>query len=185
MIDMKNFKVLCGLFFICVGCTHVEKIDTTTVKEHMGDYKIRKVSHAEIAARAEKTGSILAAGFEKEMNDTRITDAWNCDFRKSPLNDSLNRILPGGIRLLNDKDLRDSLAFQPKEFEILQAYRYSAEEGIDAGHNLQQLNDTLYLYTCPVPVNSAFYKACLAPAKTSFAVIEIFLPRPFLVKQIK
>lgn len=180
---MSTFKLIPFLLILVVGCTNVERVDTTAVKEHMGDYKIKKISPAEIMEQAEKFGSSVEPLLANQFNAP--ASGSTCDFQNSPLADSLNALSPGSVRLIRKDDLKNTKNFLPKEVEVLEAYGYSFEKKLKLETNIQQLNDTLYLFTYPVSPQSVFSKNCLAKDPEAYGVVELLLRKSFLIRQIK
>lgn len=184
MIKIRCSFLATSVAFALLNCTNVEKVDTTSVKEHLGDYKIKKISPEEIIAQAEKSGGDSKVIIEKQLNDEDLVKRSACDFGLFPVADSLNTLSPGSVKMVRIEELKGGI-FHPKEKEVLEAYQYSFEKDEASGTNIQQLNDTLYLFTIPVSKKSAYSKSCLSKDPDAYGVVELLLNKSRLIRQIR
>lgn len=185
MVKLHRILLMIPFMAVFVNCSNVRKVDTTSVKEHLGDYKIKKISQEQIVAQVEKFGGENKAGIEKQLDNEAVVKKAGCDFKLFPVSDSLNALSPGIVRMIRSEDLKKAGAFQPKEKEVLEAYQYSFEKNLESGTNIQQLNDTLYLFTIPVSKKSAYSKTCVANDPHAYAVVELLLNKSYMIRQIK
>ncbi|WP_304237205.1 hypothetical protein [Jiulongibacter sediminis] len=127
MLFKNKIKFLFLPLLAVISCnSNVEKIDTSAVKAKMGEYKIKKVSEADIMASLNKMGT-------KSVNTLQET---GCQI------DSLE---PEIARYLKPISFSDESQFE-KEEGVLQALQYSVENGQTVEPTPQKLNDTLYAY---------------------------------------
>ncbi|MCP9768063.1 hypothetical protein EGI22_09070 [Lacihabitans sp. LS3-19] len=150
--------------FILISCGNVKRVDTAEVKEHMAEYKIRKVSKIDILEAANKLGKSISEKVNGDFN-IECVDALTLENQKVEL---LN------LSFLNEESLKNG-----KIGEILEAYKFSKEQNQALGENLQIVNDTLYFYTFPIKKEALVFKNC----EKDLGVI--YLSKQQLIKSIK
>jgi hypothetical protein len=128
MMMFKNkIKFLFLPLLVVISCTsNVEKLDTAAVKAKMGEYKIKKVSEADIMTSLNKLGTQTVNALQNK----------GCQI------DSLQ---PETARYLKRISFTVNSQLE-KEQGILQALQYSIENNQTVEPTPQKLNDTLYAY---------------------------------------
>ncbi|MGR3811143.1 hypothetical protein [Jiulongibacter sp. NS-SX5] len=132
---LKNrWQLLLLPMILGISCTsNVEKIDTSAVKAKMGDYKIQKVTEAQIMGALNKAGSKVYQSLTKDCDANAL---------ELPNYVNLRRIEQG-----------ESSSIE-KEEGIFQALDYSLGNGELIDPTPQKLNDTLYAYYFTVNCDS-------------------------------
>ena len=131
----KVLIVFLGLLLF--GCGNIQKVDTTAMREQMNNNKIVRISNADIISQADIIGKFCI---------TKINQTTNCDLKKYS---SLEK-----MSLVSIEELKGMTFDNNKEKEISEAYIYGFEKNEIMGGNIQILNDSIYLYSCPISKNS-------------------------------
>lgn len=127
MMFKNKIKFLFLPLLVVISCTsNVEKLDTAAVKAKMGEYKIKKVSEADIMTSLNKLGTQTVNALQNK----------GCQI------DSLQ---PETARYLKRISFTVNSQLE-KEQGILQALQYSIENNQTVEPTPQKLNDTLYAY---------------------------------------
>lgn len=143
-------------------------IETSQIQEEMQRREIRHIKEGDLATAALKEGRQLADTAQAALlnrlqtiiAERGITEAVEyCSTAALPLLDSVAsegvNIRRTSLRIRNPKDAPDTL-----EYQLLDAYAYSAENQQQLNDNLQPLGDTAYLYTKPIMMASPLCLNC-------------------------
>jgi hypothetical protein len=145
---IEMIKKTAFLFFVLIlNACNVKKVDTTAMKEQMENHKIKKVSQSDIVNYVEEISQKALLDFKKQINDTQ----------------TCNVVLQNQIyNKLEMIDIDDPLkkSGQKKINEILEAYQYGIKNKQRLGTNIQNINDTLFLFTFKVDPLSKYYIKC-------------------------
>ena len=186
---MKKNKIwIIGIFLTQFGCSNVERLDTTEVKEEMEGYKIKRVSAARIMEQVEILGSSIAVtltkDFEKQMKDgsqTRTEEI--CQLKNMQVIDSLSQKYNLKVRLLGQPDIGSNNSLYPKEKEVLEAYADNAMRKLPLSNNIQSIADSLFVYTAPIGADKGVGKLCFSD-DSGFAIWSIVLKKSEVIKSI-
>lgn len=185
---MKNSIIILLILFIISSCSNLERMDTSKILGTMEDYKVKRVSPAQIAYQVEVMGSeitkALTVDFEKQMknaNQTRIEEI--CQLKNMQLIDSLSEQYNLKVRLLGQPDIGSNNQLYAKEREVLEAYADNAAKKVNVGDNIQKIGDSLFVYTSQIPYEKGVGKLCFSD-DTGFAIWSIVLRKSEVVKSI-
>jgi len=185
----KNIYIL-GLVLAQIGCTNVERLDTTEVKEEVESHKIKRVSPAQIMEQVETLGSQIAStltkDFEKQMKDvSQARTEEICQLKNMRVIDSLSKKYDLTIRLLGQPDIGSNNSLYPKEKEVLEAYADNAMRKLPMSNNIQPLDDeSLFVYTAPIGADKGVGKLCFSD-DSGFAIWSIVIKKSEVIKSIK
>ncbi len=156
-----NFFKLLGLVFLQIACTHIERVDTTAVKEAMSNYKIKKISSSDVLNEAKIKGEELSSKIESANCIPVLIDSLNSDNLKISELD-LDKTYP---------ELADKVQ------QIFEAYQYAFKGKEELPANYQQVNDSIYNFTFhPDPKNCPEMEG---------AVYSIDFKKAYLIQSIK
>lgn len=188
---MKRKSIyIIGLVLAQMGCTNVDRLDTTEVKEEVESHKIKRVSPAQIMEQVETLGSQIATtltkDFEKQMKDVSQTRTEEiCQLKNMRVIDSLSKKYDLTIRLLGQPDIGSNNSLYPKEKEVLEAYADNAMRKLPMSNNIQPLDDeSLFIYTAPIGADKGVGKLCFSD-DSGFAIWSIVIKKSEVIKSIK
>ncbi|MBA4851713.1 hypothetical protein [Emticicia sp. BO119] len=184
----KNSIWIIGVFLTQFGCSNVQRMDTTEVKEEMEGHKIRRISPARIMEQVEVLGSkitiILTKDFEKQMKDASPNRTEEiCALKNMQVIDSLSKKYKLTIRLLGQPDIGSNNSLYLKEKEVLEAYADNAMQKLPLSNNIQSIDDSLFVYTAPIGVDKGVGKLCFSD-DSGFAIWSIVLKKAEVIKSI-
>lgn len=187
---MKRKSIyIIGLVLAQMGCTNVDRLDTTEVKEEVESHKIKRVSPAQIMEQVETLGSQIAAtltkDFEKQMKDVSLARTEEiCQLKNMRVIDSLAKKYDLTIRLLGQPDIGSNNSLYPKEKEVLEAYADNAMRKLPMSNNIQPLDESLFVYTAPIGAEKGVGKLCFSD-DSGFAIWSIVIKKSEVIKSIK
>ena len=143
----------CALFSSCHESTPV---NGNAVREEMENRKIKRVTKSMILEAAMQAGKQTTHTLDSLMNAELLKNPGipSCVPLYHALSDSLSKACSVRIVRTGLTDL-SSNNYSPKEKELMEAFRYSAQNGQNPGDNIQPLGDTVMLYNAPVLVQTA------------------------------
>lgn len=152
---MKNliFSGLALLFL--AGCGQVKRVDTSAIEEQRKINKIKHVTEKQLIEKFTEIGEYA----EKEYGGEAELDC------KTAYNFGKGR----DIEVYNSNLIDSSLLQDDLRGGILEAIKYSFENDIKIGTNLQEINDTLYIYSFPLKEDSFLKSEC----ENDFAIVLI------------
>lgn len=185
----KNSIWIISLFLTQFACSNVERLDTTEVKDEMEGHKIKRVSPAQIMEQVETLGSELAntltKDFEKQMkavSPARTEEI--CQLKNMQVIDSVSKKYNLKVRLLGQPDIGSNNSLYAKEKEVLEAYADNAMKKLPLSNNIQNIGDSLFVYTAPIGAQNGIGKLCFSD-DSGFAIWSIVLKKSEVIKSIK
>ncbi len=154
---MKNLTYLL-LITIIFSC-QVKRVDTTAVKKRMQDYKVRRISDADVLTTAETWGQAI-------KSDIIAKPALLCD-TTFIVQEAKIQALTAPYKVANAS---------AKLKNIIEAYNYSASQNQPLPENIQQINDSTVLYS---------YQNTLKTANCKPSLILMYLPYRLILRKIK
>lgn len=184
----KNSIWIIGLFLTQFNCSNVERLDTTEVKEEMEGYKIKRISPAQIMEQVEILGSGIAGtltkDFEKQMKEaSQARTEEICQLKNMQVIDSVSKKYNLKVRLLGQPDIGSNNSLYPKEKEVLEAYADNAMRKLPLSNNIQNIDDSLFVYTAPIGIDKGVGKLCFSD-DSGFAIWSIILKKSEVIKSI-
>jgi hypothetical protein len=185
----KNSIWIIGLFLTQFSCSNVERLDTTEVKEEMEGYKIKRISPAQIMEQVEILGSGIAVtltkDFEKQMKEaSQARTEEICQLKNMQVIDSVSKKYNLKVRLLGQPDIGSNNSLYLKEKEVLEAYADNAMRKLPLSNNIQNIDDSLFVYTAPIGIDKGVGKLCFSD-DSGFAIWSIILKKSEVIKSIK
>jgi len=160
--------VMVILLAACSG--NNRKIDKETFEKTVRQHEVQKVSDADLFEVAKQRGSLITeqagqtlmqavkSNFEEGGTAQAIP---YCQLQASPITDSLATYFHASIRRVSDKYRNPENQPNAIESEILEAYKFNKESGLDLEENIQELEDgKKLLYTKPILIPNAFCLNC-------------------------
>ncbi|MPR34928.1 hypothetical protein GBK04_16600 [Cytophagaceae bacterium SJW1-29] len=174
---------------LLAGCNTDNRIQqTAALKQEMNAAEIKRVTNPQLIATVDEWGKELVAearkALEKELGRNPQQATALCqDSQKVPLIAAMDRAYGVKIQLMGPADVKNQ-SLAPKERELLDAYLYNAENNLPQSDNVQKLNDTLLLYTAPVPLESLICKTCFKDQQVTFAVWRVLFDRKAVIRKM-
>ncbi len=156
---MKNRLYHILLSFALVACTQVDRVNTTAVKDQMNNYKIRKIKPSDFLAQAKIEGEKLKNSIDSSACNLNLIDSLAQNEQIEIKIYHLNSLPP----------IADT-----KLSEIMEAYRYAAQQGQEIPDNYQALADDKYNY--------CFKPKC---AQLGNKVMSVIFTKEYLVQAIQ
>lgn len=135
---MRAISTLFLLVFVS-ACGNVNRLDTAEIKSKMDNYKIKKVSPAQIMTHLSTQGLELKKQIESFGNIS-------CD-EASKKTDSLATAFEMDLELIDINAINLSEVKNEKEKLLYEAYLFDYKNGKKAAANSQKINDATYIYT--------------------------------------
>jgi hypothetical protein len=134
------------LLTILFSCGNVKRLDTAEIKNQMDNYKIKKVSPAQIMSQLNTLGNELR---------TKVVaiEANTCLEAKQKV-DSLAKAYDADIQLIDIESIDIVSIANAKEKLLYEAYKYDFEKAQVAATNSQQISEETYLFTFGLAANS-------------------------------
>ncbi len=155
--------------FFAVGCRESnQRLPTGELADEVRNREIRHITPGQITQAAMKMGETVSRGVQTALT-RKLTAAIPaeglleagryCQQANLPGADSLGKAYKVGIRRYRLKGELDKQGLSDKAFQVLDAYRYSAEQNqsIDPG---VQGDGQYMLYSAPVALNNAVCLKC-------------------------
>lgn len=152
-----------------ISCDARRNVDTSAVKKELQQREVKKITDAEIMARAMEIGEKITDQAQKSLavklqaslkrGGTKEAISY-CNLHAMPIVDSISQkygaqIKRVSIKARNKHDLPDSL-----ERQILEAYKFQLEDSASLQSNIQPLADQYFLFTKPIMINSGLCLNC-------------------------
>ena len=185
---IKLLPVIAFAWNICLYSCNPKRIDTAELADEMKDRRVRKISQAKIVETAQKKGGIAVSAIdkafrnkmEKEINDLLPDSAYKyCNINKFSATDSLGYILTASI--IRHGRILKKVPEEEKSytFQVLDAYRYNAENKLSSEDNVQNIGETAILYTRPIVLKDQICFKCHGSKKQVGEQKLAFLKRKF------
>lgn len=190
--NLDALKFLAPLWLILLvagGCNTDNRIkQTDSLKEEIAGSKIRRVTDAQLVAKADEWGKemaiIMQKGLEKELAQHPDEAVKYCaNLGHVPLIAAIEDQYEVKIQLLGML-APENKTLAPKERELMGAYVYNAEKDLPQFDNVQKLNDTLLVYNAPIPKTSPICQQCFPDQKLPFAIWRVLFDKKAVIKKI-
>ncbi len=150
------------VLLVVFGCSNVERLDTTAVKEVMESHEIKKITEADIMTALDKKGLQLAAK----------VDSVACGTRRAYVK-SLTETEKFGLEEVNPKAYTSVF---DKDQQMVEALLYELENQHAVAPTPQKLNDSLF----------AFYFTTLCVGKDTLTELwKLTIDRSTLIQGMK
>ncbi|CAH0996853.1 hypothetical protein EMA8858_02988 [Emticicia aquatica] len=185
---MKKNALILLILLVNIACNFERLENSSDIKDHMDDYKVKRVTPTQIAYQVEAMGGeiskALTIDFAKQMaNVSSARGEELCQLKNMTLIDSLSETYGLKIRLLGQPDIGSNKSLYAKEKEVLEAYAENASKKLEMGDNIQKIGDSLFVYTSPIPYDKGVGKLCFGD-DSGFAIWSIILRKAEVVKSI-
>lgn len=138
---------------LLVSCGEVKRLDTSKIKEQMGNYKVKQIRPDEMMSQVRALG---------EKSELLLNQNISCSDVDSKI-DSLNKIVNGKIEIV-DVSLLDLGDIQDdKEKMLYDAYLYAYEQGEKLPSNAQKLTNGTFVYSFGVNNDSLQCDTLISP----------------------
>ncbi|QKZ11529.1 hypothetical protein [Spirosoma sp. KUDC1026] len=173
---MNKNSLSIGLLMLGLTACNPERVQyTSELKQEMSDMKIKKISNADLLETINTAGAKISTVMEDELTAALKETAdpakrvQLCQLQNLPKTKAVAERYKLDINLLGAADVKNK-ALQPKEQQILDAYLYNAEQKLPQTPNIQQIDDTLFIYNQAVPAQSPICEVCFGKQQTPLAV---------------
>ena len=193
MIFMKlSYPLVRNAFFfsafVFAFSCNPKRLDTAELADEMKDRRVRKISQTKLIETAQKKGGIaisvidkaFRSKMEKEMKGSTSDSAYLfCNINKYSATDSLGYILTASI-LRHGRTIK---SVPPEEqsytFQVLDAYRYNAENKLISEDNVQKIGEKAILFTRPIVLKDQICFSCHGSTKQVGEKRLAFLKKKF------
>ncbi len=167
-MKLQTYFILFSLILLACNPRMDEK-NRKAAQEGLKNQEIKQVTDAEIIEEAYKRGRIISEASQKALG-SKLTHAIAeggvpyaiefCNVVAYDLVDSLSKAYMAQVKrvsldLRNPKDAPDEL-----EKQILQAYQYSLNQGMELTDNVQMLENNQLLYSKPIVISTGLCLNC-------------------------
>lgn len=187
---MNKNSLLLGLLVFGLTACNPERVQyTSELKQEMSDMKIKKISNADLLETINTAGGKISAVLEQELTASlqQTTDpakrAQLCQLQNLPKTKAVAERYKLDINLLGAADVQNK-KLKPKEQQILDAYLYNAEQKLPQTANIQQIDDTLFVYNQAVPAESPICQICFGEQKTPLAVWRLAFQKREVIRHM-
>ncbi|MBC7921351.1 MAG: DUF3365 domain-containing protein [Ferruginibacter sp.] len=160
----------------CLACGNLKEkgYDTRAIADEIQNRKIKRVTSAQLEAAANEWGSQVARVAQRDLEDGLSAAlarypleqaAAYCDVARLPRADSASRAYGAVLRRIGLRHRPDSIApvdpaLATMEGQLLDAYRYNAENKLPPSTNVQRIADKYLLFTSPVLLENPLCRRC-------------------------
>lgn len=127
------------LLVIMMACSNVDRLDTADIKRKMDNYKIKKVSSAQIMTQLNTRGKDLKNEIEGFGNIS-------CAQARQKV-DSLSKVYEVTLELVDISTIDVSQVKNDKEKLLYEAYTYDFRNAKKAAENGQKIDESTYVYS--------------------------------------
>ncbi len=166
-------QLFVGIYFLLLAfpsCNMEDrKASSEALKEEIKERELKRVTEVEIFEAATKVGEQIAIASQKTLA-TNLKTAISqqgveyaikfCKLQAMPLTDSLSKKFAAQIRRTSLKIRNPANRPNDLESQILDAYQYNVENGLDLEANLQRIDQDYLLYTRPIVLDSPMCLSC-------------------------
>ena len=158
-----------GFILVIGACTSDKKIDQKAVKEEIESREIKKITEAEIIAKVEELGNLVAANAKKTLGSNLqkaiksggLEHAISfCNIKAIVLTDSLSRQYSAEIRRISLKPRNSQNIPNEIEKQILDAYEHQWKDSIPLQTNVQPIEEKRYLFSKPIMIDNGLCLNC-------------------------
>jgi hypothetical protein len=184
----KRLSLAVVFFFTIMACNTKRLENTKELSKEIKASQIKRVTNTQLIYTIDEWGKkiskIAEKTLQKEFSEHPEKAGEICsDLSKIQLIAALQKEYGVTIQLLGEKDVKNQ-ELDPKEKELLEAYLYSAKTSAAASDNVQQVNDTLFVYNVPVAANNAICKTCMPDQETPFAVWRLLFDKKEIIRKL-
>lgn len=179
------------LFLIClVGCNTQNRIDNSNqeLAREIKNSQIKRITDKELMVIIDEWGKEITRKVQlslaSELTKKNGGGAAVCrDLNQLPIVASYAREYGVKIELLSSADSLNA-RLHSKEKEIMAAYLYNVVKKIPQTDNIQQINDTLFVYNAPVADSTSIASICFPGPQTPFALWRVVFTKKHVIQQI-
>ena len=184
-----KFFAFSAIIFVTISACNSKRLEgTKELSREIKASQIIRVTNTQLVYTVDEWGKKLSKiaekSLQKELSDNPDNAGMICkDLTKIPLISALQKEYGVHVQLLGANDANNPDLY-PKEKELLGAYLYSAKTKATASDNVQQLNDTLFVYNAPVSVDDPICKACITGQETPFALWRLVFDKKEIIRKL-
>lgn len=149
---MRLMQILMSAI-ILISCGEVKRLDTSKIKEQMGNYKVKQIRPDEMITQVRKLG---------EAGERRLGQNIHCASIESTV-DSLSKVLRGSVELVDLSELSLEDSNDEKEKMLYEAYLYAFEQNEKLPSNAQKLANGTFVYSFGANSESILCDTLLSP----------------------
>ncbi len=185
---MKPYSLFCSfaLSLLSLACNPERVQYTDALKQEMADKKIKRVTIPQLTDAVDEWGEQIAKVAQNELT-TKLKAGGDpkalCRLNGLPKTRALAKKYAIDIQLLGAADVKNPRLSQ-KEREIVDAYLYNAENKLAQTSNIQRIDDTLYVYNSPVPVDNLICQTCFGDQPQPLAVWRLAFHKREIIRHI-
>ena len=160
----------------CLACGNLKEkgYDTRAIADEVQNRKIKRVTPAQLEAAADKWGGRVARVAQQDLEKVLSTAlaqypleqaAAHCSVARLPRVDSATRSYRAVLRRIGRRHRPDSIArvdpaLATMEEQLLDAYRYNAENNLPPSNNVQRIANKYLLFTSPILLENPLCLRC-------------------------
>ena len=144
------------------GCSNVERLDTTAVKEVMESHEIKKITEADIMAALDRMGLKVASAI----------DSVDCASRNS----FAGSLADSGSFVLEKVKAEGYSSEFPKDQQMVEALAFEVEQGKAVNPTPQKLNERLF---------SFYFTAGCASDPSGLELWKMTIDRPAIIQSME
>ncbi|MFT5569054.1 MAG: hypothetical protein ACI9RP_001091 [Cyclobacteriaceae bacterium] len=188
----KSLPIISALitYLFLMGCANDKPVDRKAVLEEMANRELKRVSQSEIIEEAKKIGDKIAQAAQEKLQENLLQSISDSGIRGAMrfCTDNASEILTSLDFSKDIQVMRVSQKFRNPENEpdslellILEAYEYSAENGIALESTVQPEGREVLMYTKPITISNGLCLQCHGTIggeinEEDYAVIEATYP---------
>jgi Protein of unknown function (DUF3365) len=169
-MEMVKIVPFCLTLILFCGCDFKqESLKSEALQKEIASRKIKKISEGDILDLASKLGGEIATlaqktlggQLKKSMQEGGASEAINfCNVNAYPLLDTFRSSYDVGIRRVSLRIRNPMDAPNEIESQILEAYQYNIENDLPLDDNLQEIGDTVILFSRAIVLNNGLCLNC-------------------------
>ncbi|WP_128545647.1 hypothetical protein [Larkinella soli] len=184
----RSFRLFMLLLPAFSACNSDRVQNTRELALEMNDRKIKRVTDAQLVSTADEWGKALVITARKSLtNELAKTPGGPatplCRLEGLPVIQKLEKQYAVSIDLLSTEEMKNP-ALNPKERELLDAYRYNAERKLEQSDNVQKIADTLFVYNAPVPTDDPICRTCADSAALPLVIWRVVFNKREIIRRI-
>ena len=163
----------------CLACGNLKEkgYDTRAIADEIQNRKIKRVTSTQLETTANEWGSRITRVAQQNLEDVLSAAlarypleqaAAYCNVARLPRADSAGRTYQAVLRRIGLRHRPDSIApvdaaLASMEGQLLDAYRYNAENKLPPSANVQRIADKYLLFTSPILLENPLCQRCHGP----------------------
>ena len=186
---MSRYTSSLLLILLLLGCNLDNRIgNSRELAREMKATQIKRITSAQLITLTDEWGKQIVKVSQKALGEALSkqpeSNSQLCQqLDQVPVIKALEQEYGVDISLLGLADTSNA-TLQKKERELLAAYAYNAGSNLPQSDNIQQLNDTLYVYNAPLASDSPIATACFKEQKVPLAVWRVLFDKKEVVRKI-